>query len=182
MKKSEKLLLKIGLFLGFHEKNSQIKEKPLALQRELPALQNVKFLNFFYFVFLVPDPQHCHYATLGLTCGAAYCTLMRTTELLCYLMFQVFSSFLFRSKHEAWKLSFCDLDEDATEGVKVRFGEEVVLPQPPFPVPVHLYGLLQEQDQNRPPSVYSLQFYILLMLHSRTHHIIFKFKSSISDP
>ncbi len=46
----------------------------------------------------------------------------------------------------------CDLDEDATEGVKVRFGEEVVLPQPPFPVPVQLYGLLKEQDQNRPPS------------------------------
>jgi hypothetical protein len=42
---------------------------------------------------------------------------------------------------------FCDLDEDATEGVKVRFGEEVVLPQPPFPVPLHLYGLLKEQDQ-----------------------------------
>jgi hypothetical protein len=41
---------------------SKPQEKPLALKREHPALQNMKFLNFFLFLWVIfalldPDPD-----------------------------------------------------------------------------------------------------------------------------
>jgi hypothetical protein len=43
---------------------SKLEEKPSALKKERPATQNIKFLNFFLFLwvifaFLDPDPKHC---------------------------------------------------------------------------------------------------------------------------
>jgi hypothetical protein len=39
---------------------SKLQKKPSALKREHPALQNIKFLNFFLFlwvIFALPDPD-----------------------------------------------------------------------------------------------------------------------------
>ncbi len=50
------------LSLGFHTWTSKLQRKPLALKREHPALQNIKFFNFFpllwvIFALLDPDPD-----------------------------------------------------------------------------------------------------------------------------
>jgi hypothetical protein len=40
----------IYLSLGLHERTSKLQEKPSALKREHPALQKMKFINFFFYV------------------------------------------------------------------------------------------------------------------------------------
>jgi hypothetical protein len=51
----------IYLSLGHHkERPSKLQKKPSALKREHPALQNMKFLNFFHFfgvIFALLDPD-----------------------------------------------------------------------------------------------------------------------------
>ncbi len=65
---------KIAIYLSLaFLKDVQLQEKPSAVKREHPALQKIKFINFFYFVvhfaLLDPDPepqqwQHCTYLTV----------------------------------------------------------------------------------------------------------------------
>jgi hypothetical protein len=47
-----------------------LQEKPLALKREHPALQKMKFMNFFLYLWVIfallyPDPQHCMWVILS---------------------------------------------------------------------------------------------------------------------
>jgi hypothetical protein len=57
-----KLKIAIYLSLGPHKNvQAEVQEKPSALRRELPALQNMKFYNFFIFLWVIfalldPDP------------------------------------------------------------------------------------------------------------------------------
>jgi hypothetical protein len=55
------LKISIYLFLGLHKGRPSYREKPSALKMENPAIQNMKFLNFFLILginsgLLDPDP------------------------------------------------------------------------------------------------------------------------------
>ncbi len=101
----------------------------------------------------------------GLTCGAAYYALMRTTELPCYLIFQVFSSFRLWSKCEAWKKSleteflwFRRRCHRGSEGEVWRGGGAA-----PAPLSCTLAALRPSSgtgSKQASPPVSSLQFYI----------------------
>ncbi len=76
------------LSLGLQKRTPKLQEKPSALKREHPALQNMKILNFFLFSWVIfalldPDPSAQINAD---PCGSGSETLLRTLTVQSYLV------------------------------------------------------------------------------------------------